>query len=122
MDGAFDTYWQEPDTSSESLRHISDALAATLNPRISNDIRQQALQYLEQLKSQNDAPQYGYTLAEDWDQNDAVRYYGLQLLEHGVRYRWSEYSVAQADQVRTWVKRLAGSLRERDALLSLIHI
>ena len=116
MDGAFDTYWQQPPTSSIQLETISNALNATLDPRIPNDIRQQALQHLEQVKSQPDAPQYGFILADDWKQSDAVRYYGLQLLENAVRYRWADYSDNQTVQLRTWVKRLAGSVREQDAL------
>lgn len=119
MDGAFDTYWQQSTPSTQHLDHIRQALEATLNPRISNDVRQQALQHLEQLKTRPDAPQYGFTLANDWKQNDAVRYYGLQLLEYAVRYRWSEYGVAQTDQLRTWVKCLAGGLREREDALFL---
>ncbi|KAK6401175.1 karyopherin [Elasticomyces elasticus] len=114
-EGAFNTHWQPPEVSSQ-LETIRAALDATLNPRISNDVRQQALQHLEQLKHQPDAPQYGFTLADDWEQNDAVRYYGLQLLEFAVRYRWLEYASAQTEQLRTWVKCLAGSLREEDAL------
>ncbi|KAK4549064.1 hypothetical protein LTR36_007520 [Oleoguttula mirabilis] len=114
MDGAFNTYWQQPTPSQQHLDSIRQALDATLNPRISNDVRQQALQHLEQLKAQPDAPHYGFTLADDWKQNDAVRYYGLQLLEYAVRYKWSEYGEAQIEQLRTWIKCLAGSLRERE--------
>jgi exportin-5 len=98
-------------------QHISAALNATLNPRVPNNVRQQALQHLEAVKSQPDAPQHGFTLADDFSQNDAVRYYGLQLLEFAVRYRWNEYTTDQTDQLRTWVKCLAGSLREVDARL-----
>ncbi|CAK3972011.1 related to nuclear transport receptor CRM1 MSN5 (importin beta superfamily) [Lecanosticta acicola] len=114
-DGAFTTYWQESNSSAAHLEHISNALNATLDPRISNDVRQQALQHLEAVKNQPDAPQSGFTLADDWKQNDAVRYYGLQLLEFAVRYKWNDYTYDQTVQLRTWVKCLAGSLREQDA-------
>ncbi|KAF2166133.1 hypothetical protein M409DRAFT_55012 [Zasmidium cellare ATCC 36951] len=114
--GAFNTYWQAPQASNTQLEHISHALNATLNPRIENSVRQQALQHLEAVKSQPDAPHYGFTLADDWKQNDAVRYYGLQLLEFAVRYRWNEYNDDQTLQLRTWVKCLAGSLRDQDAM------
>lgn len=115
-DGAFTTYWQDSSASSSQLEHINNALNATLDPRISNDVRQQALQHLETVKSQPDAPQAGFTLADDWKQNDAVRYYGLQLLEYAVRYKWNDYSEDQAVQLRTWVKCLAGSLRDQDPM------
>lgn len=111
----FGTYWQRPDTAAH-LEHITNALEATLDPRVSNTVRQQALQHLEAVKSQHDAPYHGFTLAYDWDQNNAVRYYGLQLVEFAVRYRWNEYSDGQAAQLRTWIQRLAGNLRESDAV------
>jgi exportin-5 len=97
------------------ITHISNALHATLDPRVPNEVRQQALQHLEAVKSQPDAPQHGFTLAEDWQQNNAVRYYGLQLLEFAIRYRWHEYTDEQALQLRTWVMQLAGNIREQDA-------
>ncbi|SMQ55150.1 unnamed protein product [Zymoseptoria tritici ST99CH_3D7] len=102
--------------SSTPLDHITQALNATLDPRISNDIRQQALQHLEAVKSQPDAPQNGFALADDFSQPDSLRYYGLQLLEYAVRYRWQEYSPTDTQQLRRWVTCLAGSLREQDAL------
>lgn len=116
MDGAFDTYWQQPSTSTEQVENIQNALRATLDPRIPNDVRQQALQHLEQIRTQPDAPHHGFTLADDWTQDNSVRYYGLQLLEFAVKYRWSDYSNSQTEQLRTWVKCLAGSVREQDAL------
>ncbi|KAF2770934.1 hypothetical protein EJ03DRAFT_381697 [Teratosphaeria nubilosa] len=116
MDGAFSTYWTQPASSLPQLDTVKQALEATLNPRVSNEVRQHALQHLEALKNQPDAPHYGFTLAEDWNQNDAVRYYGLQLLEYAVRHRWNEFGDAQTEQLRTWIKCLAGSLRVQDAL------
>jgi exportin-5 len=115
LDGTYDGYGASP-ASSSHLGEISQALSATLDPRVSNEIRQQALQFLEQVKTEHDAPQYGFTLAEDYNQNTAVRYYGLQLLEYAVKYRWTKYSSKQAEQLRFWVKCLAGSIRQQDEL------
>ncbi|KAI7377542.1 hypothetical protein KC328_g14361, partial [Hortaea werneckii] len=115
MDGAFDTYWAQPQPpTSDHLSSIRQALDATLDPRVPNDVRQQALGHLESLKHQPDAPHYGFALAEDWQQNAGVRYYGLQLLEFAVRYKWTEYNPAHTEQIRTWIKCLAGSLRDDD--------
>ncbi|KAL1582235.1 hypothetical protein WHR41_09102 [Cladosporium halotolerans] len=114
-DGANDGYGESP-ASAAYLDQISQALSATLDPRVSNDIRQQALQFLEQVKTEHNAPQYGFTLAEDFNQNTAVRYYGLQLLEYAVKYRWAKYDAKQTDQLRYWVKCLAGSIRQQDEL------
>lgn len=116
MDGSFDVYGKPAEVSAEQLTSISHALSATLDPQVTNITRQQALRHLEQIKIQPAAPQYGFTLADDWTQDPAIRYYGLQLLEHAIRYRWLEYGDGQTDQLRAWVKCLAGSLREQDAL------
>lgn len=112
-DGAFDVYFKDT-SSATSLSAIQQAIAATLNPRIPQDIRKQALQHLEQVKHQPDAPQNGFALADDWKQDVGVRYYGLKLLEWAIRYRWSEYNEEQTQQLRSWVKCLAGSIREQD--------
>lgn len=113
MDGASGTQWQSSAATSQ-LDTISQALNASLDPRIDNAIRQQAFTFLEQVKTQPDAPNYGFTLADDLHQPDAVRHYGLQLLEHAVRYHWADYSEGQTEQLRTWVKRLAGGVRDED--------
>ncbi|KAK4556333.1 karyopherin [Recurvomyces mirabilis] len=113
-DGAFDIHWQAPNVAAH-IGGIRAALEATLNPRIDNNVRQEALQHLEQLKQQPDAPQYGFSLADDYSLDNAIRYYGLQLLEFSVRYRWSQYGHAQVEQITKWVKCLAGSLRQQDA-------
>ncbi|OQN95847.1 hypothetical protein B0A48_18132 [Cryoendolithus antarcticus] len=102
--------------NSETLSQITQALSATLDPRISNEVRQNALQYLEQIKTDYNAPQYGFSLADDFSQPTAVRYYGLQLLEYAVKYRWGKYDTKQADQLRYWIKCLAGSIRVQDEL------
>ena len=113
LDGAHDGYGESP-ASAAYLDQISQALSATLDPRVSNDIRQQALQFLEQVKTEHNAPQYGFTLAEDYNQNAAIRYYGLQLLEYAVKYRWTKYGAKQTEQLRFWVKCLAASIRQQD--------
>ena len=55
-DGAHDGYGESP-ASAAYLDQISQALSATLDPRVGNDIRQQALQFLEQVKTEHNAPQ-----------------------------------------------------------------
>ncbi|EMD00164.1 hypothetical protein BAUCODRAFT_367095 [Baudoinia panamericana UAMH 10762] len=115
LDGAFDVYYEATNTNNV-VDQIRDALAATYDPGISNETRQQALQFLDHVKLMPNAPQHGYNLAEDWRQNDAVRYYGLQILEYTIRYRWTECGLAQTQQLREWTRSLAGSLRKQDPL------
>jgi len=97
------------------LERVTEALHSTLDPRISNATRQQALRYLEETRTQYNAPQYGFSLANDASQSSAVRYYGLQLLEYAVRYRWARYEAEQAE-IRDWVIRLSGTITCHDEL------
>nr|POE48760.1 protein msn5 [Quercus suber] len=105
---------QTSTTSSPHLETVIRALTATLDPRVPNSIRQQALEHLENVKQRPDAPQNGFTLAEDWSQDAAVRYYGLQLLEYSAKYKWNEYSSDQQEQVKSWTQLLAGRIRDQD--------
>jgi exportin-5 len=100
--------------SAAYIQQISQALSVTLNPREHNHTRHLATQFLEEVKIEHDAPRYGFILSEDYQQNAAIRYYGLQLLEYAVKYRWTKYSAVQTDKIRFWVKCLAGSLRHQD--------
>ncbi|QIX00286.1 hypothetical protein AMS68_005803 [Peltaster fructicola] len=102
-------------TNQSQAEAIHQALNATLDPHVTNDIRRQALEHLEQVKTQPDAPYHGFTLASDPQQPQAVRYYGLQLLEYVVRYQWSQYSDGQTEQLRAWIVTLAQNVTESDA-------
>jgi hypothetical protein len=61
LDGAHDS-----GESAAYTEQASQALFATLDPRVTNYIRQQALSFLEQIKTDHNAPQYGFTLADDY--------------------------------------------------------
>lgn len=105
---------QPPTTHPATRETIIQALTATLDPRIPNSIRQQALEHLENVRKQQDAPQNGFLLADDWSQDATVRYFGLKLLDDSVRYNWNDYSAGQQEQLREWTKCLAGGIRDQD--------
>lgn len=98
------------------LSQISLALEATYDPRSTNETRQSALQFLEEAKKQLDAPQHGFALASDTNQQPAIRHFGLSLLEFALRYRWEDYSQEQADTLRGWVLTLARDVADSDPL------
>jgi len=103
-------------SDSDGLSQIVLALQATYDPRSTNETRQSALQFLENAKKQPDAPQHGFTLANDQSQEPAVRHFGLSLLEYALRYRWEDYTQEQAATLRAWVIGLAKDVRESDPL------
>ena len=97
-------------TDSQILR----ALEAIYDPRTSNKHRQDASQYLEQVKAQDQAPNHGYMLAANKSHPPVVRHYGLSLLENAIRHRWAEYTAEQSLALRECILKLAQSVTHED--------
>lgn len=95
----------KPEIHAQILR----ALEIIHEPRSSNAHRQDASRYLEEIRSDEQAPYHGFGLASAKDQPAIVRHYGLSLIEYGVRHRWSEYTSVQSQALREWVVNLAHS-------------
>ena len=95
---------------------ILQALAIIHEPRSSNDPRQAASRYLEEIRSDEQAPYHGFGLASAKDQPAVVRHYGLSLIEYGVRHRWSEYTPEQGQALRDWVVTLSHNTADSDPI------
>lgn len=98
------------------LSRIHEALNIVHSPYSANQSRQEAQSFLESVKALPEAPQHGFTLALDKSHAPILRHYGLSLLEHAVKHRWSEYSPEQAQYLRGWVLQLAQSVSKEDPL------
>lgn len=98
----------------ETDGQILRALELVYDPRTSKEHRDDASRFLEQLKSQSDAPAHGYVLAANKSHPAVVRYYGLSLLEDPIRRRWADYSSEQNAALREWVLKLAQSASKED--------
>ena len=99
-----------PDIHIQILR----ALEIIHQPRSSNAHRQDASRYLEEIRSDEQAPYHGFGLASAKDQPAIVRHYGLSLIEYAVRHRWSDYTPEQGRALRDWVVTLSHSTAESD--------
>lgn len=95
---------------------IPHALEIIHNPRSSNALRQEASLYLEDIKSDNEAPYHGFALASEKSQPAIVRHYGLSLLEHAIRHRWIDYTPEQSALLRGWILNLAQSVADDEPL------
>ena len=95
---------------------ILEALEVIHNPRSPNLARQTASQYLEEVKSADEAPYHGFTLASAKSQPAIVRHYGLSLLEHAIRHRWTDYTSEQSTALRNWVLSLAQGVNDDDLI------
>jgi len=99
----------------ELLSKIHEALQLVHNPHSSNDSRREAQDFLELVKSFDEAPMRGYELASDQNQSFVVRHYALSLLEHAIKHRWAEYTPEQSGALRDWVMRLCQTVSGSDA-------
>ena len=99
-----------PEIHSQILR----ALEIVHEPRSPNAHRQDASRYLEEIRSDEQAPYHGFGLAAGKDQPDIVRHYGLSLIEYGVRHRWSEYTPEQSQTLRDWLVTLSHGIADSD--------
>ncbi|RDW68001.1 hypothetical protein BP6252_09397 [Coleophoma cylindrospora] len=105
---------QSAGEGSATLQRIHEALNIVHSPYSSNDSRQQASRYLDEVKADEQAPFHGFTLATDKSQQPEVRHYALSLLEHAIKHKWSDYSSEQAGILRQWVLELAQAIAEED--------
>ena len=102
--------------SIESNAQIIRALELIHDPRSSNVLRQDASRYLEQMRSQAEAPYHGYILANNKSHSAVGRHYGLSLLEYAIQHRWTNYSEEQSRALRDWMLKLAESVSRDDPL------
>lgn len=98
------------------LPRIHEALQLVHSPYSSNESRQQASNFLEEVKADEGAPYHGFTLASDKSQQPVVRHYALSLLEHAIKHKWAEYSAEQATTLREWVLQLSQNVAPEDPL------
>jgi exportin-5 len=96
------------------LPRIHEALELIHNPHSSNQARQEAQQFLEEVKNLDEAPSHGYTLASDKSQSPVIRHYALSLLEHAIKHKWSKYTPDQAAALRNWVLELSSNISRDD--------
>ena len=107
---------QGNDESSHTNAQIIHALEVIHDPRSPNTLRQNASNYLEEVKNNDQAPCHGFSLASNRSQPAIVRHYALSLLENAVRHRWPYYTTEQAAALRDWVVSLAQEVIEEDPL------
>lgn len=104
----------EHNSSADIDAQILRALEIIHEPRSANLLRQNASQYLEEVKSDKEAPYHGFVFASSKSQPAIARHFGLSLLDHAVRHRWADYTIDQRSAVRDWVLELAQGIADND--------
>ncbi|KAH2535509.1 hypothetical protein KXW97_007264 [Aspergillus fumigatus] len=103
----------QDELSEGGMADLVRALELIHNPSSTNDLRRQALTFVESQKESKLAARNGFLLASRVENAPLVRYFGLTLLDHVLRHT----SFTTADQVailRDFVLKLAESIRPED--------
>ena len=96
------------------VEKIFHALELIHNPSSSNDIRQNASHYLENIKADDNAPYIGHQLLSNNSLPPTARYYGASLLKHSIQHRWMQNSEEQNRDIKQWIVSLSQQLQDRD--------
>ncbi|EXJ89970.1 hypothetical protein A1O3_03037 [Capronia epimyces CBS 606.96] len=94
--------------------NILEALQVIHNPTTKNDVRREASDYLENLKTSPEAPQYGFSLSTDLSHPPMVRHFGLSLLSHIIRHEGHNLTEQQNDQLRDCILDIGRSILPSD--------
>ncbi|TDZ21705.1 Protein MSN5 [Colletotrichum orbiculare MAFF 240422] len=101
---------------SEIISRIHQALEAIHSSLSSNNARRDAQLFLENIKTIDEAPFHGFTLASNKSQSPVVRHYALSLIEHAIKQNWVDYTDQQSSMLREWTLELCRSLAKDDPL------
>jgi exportin-5 len=101
------------DLSEGGMTDIIQALQVIHNPASSNEIRQNASRYVEELKETEGAARNGFLLASRTEHEPVVRYFGLTLLDHVLR-KLSFSTPEDAINIRSMILQLAENVRPED--------
>ncbi|OKL56700.1 hypothetical protein UA08_08012 [Talaromyces atroroseus] len=98
----------------DGMTDIIQALEVSHSPTSSNELRKEALQYLESKKQDSLAARNGFLLASNLDNSPLVRHFGLSLLDHVLLHTGFALSSAQILDLKEMVIQLAQRIREED--------
>ena len=99
-----------------STSNVLQALELIHSSATKNEVRLEASNYLDRLKSSQQALQHGHALATDQTLQPLVRHFGLSLLEHVVKHQSHELDDSQNDQLRSCIIDLGRNISGNDPL------
>ncbi|KAE8154009.1 armadillo-type protein [Aspergillus avenaceus] len=103
----------EEDLSESRIADLVRALELIHNPTSTNELRREALTFVESQKESKAAARNGFILASRQQNDPLVRYFGLTLLDHVLRHT-SFTATAQVMELRDIVLKLAEAVRPED--------
>ncbi|KAE8348511.1 armadillo-type protein [Aspergillus coremiiformis] len=103
----------EEDLSESRIADIVRALELIHSPSSTNELRREALTFVESQKESKSAARNGFLLASRQENDPLVRYFGLTLLDHVLRHT-SFTAAGQVTELRDFILKLAESIRPED--------
>lgn len=98
--------------SESGMADLVRALELIHSPSSTNELRREALTYVESQKNSKGAARNGFLLASQTDNAPLVRYFGLTLLDHVLRH--TSITSNQLVDLRELILKLAQSIRQED--------
>ncbi|GFN82344.1 cilia- and flagella-associated protein 36-like, partial [Plakobranchus ocellatus] len=84
----------------QTAHALAAAVETVMNPFATNEERQEAHKICEDFKDNSKiGVQYGLKLAEK-ENSAVVRHFGLQLIEHCIKYRWNDITDSDKDNLK----------------------
>ncbi|XP_066998093.1 exportin-5 [Anabrus simplex] len=106
----------------EMARKLAGAVELTMDPLVPQQQRMEAYTAVERFKDTSSVcAQCGFFLAQCPKESPFVRHFGLQLVEHCVKYRWNQMSQQEKIFIKDNVMKLLGRGMEPE-LLEHAHI
>ncbi|KAJ5299537.1 hypothetical protein N7476_011094 [Penicillium atrosanguineum] len=101
--------------SEAGMADIVRALEVIHSPTSTNELRKQALTFVESLKETDAAARNGFLLASRADHAPVVRYFGLTLLDHVLRHlSFTDAEAEESANLRSMILQLAENIRPED--------
>ncbi|SCU83621.1 LAMI_0C03928g1_1 [Lachancea mirantina] len=85
---------------------VVGALEVIYDVNSANSRRLEAQKFLDQVKSREEAPLWGYEIAHNNSTNYILKHFGLGLIAHAIKHNWSDYTEDRRVAVRKWVVEL----------------
>ncbi|AET41312.1 karyopherin MSN5 Ecym_8016 [Eremothecium cymbalariae DBVPG len=82
---------------------IVSALEVIYSPKSANHQRLEAQRFLDQVKSHEESPFWGYEIALNNSSNSILKHFGLGLLVHVMQKHWKDYDTEKQLALRKWI-------------------
>lgn len=101
---------------SGGVQQIISALQVVYDRQSTNDQRREAQKFLDEIKTNDESPFWGYQLALPENNGDKyiVRYFGLTLLQQSINTRFHTFDLTKTNAIKNWIIELSNKIEPTD--------